>query len=111
MEYSELLAWADTPFSERSAYFIDHWFSALDSKNEELDRLAIYLAKSFVKNEISFDIANTLFNQIIPVAEFENVPDIFWRFYIAFEDFETFENPNIEALPRVKSKLEQVNAI
>lgn len=111
MEYSELLKWASEPETDGNKDYIDQWYASLDQKNDDLNKLAIFLAESFVRKDVSFEIANTLFNQIMPVAGFEEAPDVFWQFYIAFEDFEPSERPNIDAIPRIKSELKKVHAL
>ena len=111
MDYSELLKWADEPETEENKEFVDSWFAALEKKDEELNSLAIWLAKSFLSNEIDYEIANTILNQVMPVVGFEEAPKIFWKFYIAFEDFETSTNPNAEARLRIQSELEAINGI
>ncbi len=104
MKYSTLLEWAAKPVTDENKQFIDEWFSRLDSK-AELDDLAIWLAKSFVAGEVRYDIANVLFNQIMPVVGFEEAPKIFWIFYSAFEDFEFSEKPDEDAVGRIRSEL------
>ena len=104
MKYSKLLRWAAEPVTDENRDFIDIWYSSLES-NEELDVLAIWLAQSFVAGEVKYDIANILFNQIMPVVGFDEAPKVFWSFYSAFEDFEFSKKPDEEAIDRIRREL------
>lgn len=104
MKYTALLEWAAEPVTDENKEFIEAWYTQLKSK-EELDTLAIWLARSFVAGEVRYDIANVLFNQIMPVVGFDEAPKIFWVFYSAFEDFEFSEKPDQDAMERIRREL------
>jgi hypothetical protein len=111
MKYSKLLQWAEKPHWERNDSYIDVWVSQLKSRNEELNELAVFLAKGFCHRELSYETASTLFNQIMPVVGFDSAPSIFWGFYVAFEDYEISTDPNREAVSRIETELKNINAI
>ena len=110
-EFQQLIEWADTDYTERDSEFIDKWLSGKDDVFSTVDNLALFLAKSYVDGSISFDIVSTLLNQTMPVIDFEKKPEVFWSFYLAFEDFELLENPDKKAKLRIKSELAAINAI
>ena len=108
---SSLVQWIDTEVENRDTNFLDNWFSSLNSVSGTLDKLAIDLAKSFLKGCSSYDQVNGLLNQIMPIAGFEKAPRVFWQFYIAFEDFEHLDNPRSDAMLRIEKELRELNEI
>lgn len=57
MKYSALLEWAAEPVADDNKDFVDQWFSQFGA-SEELEKLTIWLAKSFVSGEVKYDIAD-----------------------------------------------------
>ncbi len=110
-EYEELLAWAETNSSSRDYSCVEKWLSGKADKYSAVDDLAIFLAISYIDAAIAYNTASNLFNQIMSDIEFSQVPEVFWRMYIAFEDFEILEDPDALAKPRIRSELEALNAI
>jgi len=108
---SNLVHWIDTEIEDRDPKFLDNWFSSLTSAPSTLDKFAVDLAKSFINGGSSFDQANGLLNQIMPIAGFEKAPKIFWQFYIAFEDYEHLDEPKQEAMLRIEKELIDLNEI
>jgi len=47
----------------------------------------------------------------MPIVGFDEAPKIFWQFYIAFEDYELLEKPDVEATERIKTEPEKLNEI
>ena len=110
-EYKDLIKWADTVYTERDADFIEKWLAANKNKCEAVNDLALFLAKGYINDAISFDIASTLFNQVMPVIGFDEAPELFWSFYTAFEDYELQKEPGADAKNRIKRELLALNEI
>ena len=111
IEYRDLIEWADTIHTERAPDFIDKWLALQEDPSQAVDQLALFLARSFVEGAVSFDIANTIFNQTMPVIGFDEAPPTFWQFYAAFEDYEHLDSPAVQAHQRIKSELSAINEI
>ena len=110
MSYSELVDWAKRLVNDDvDDGFLEKWYAKLSDKDTEIDNLAIWLAKEFIDRIVDFEVASTIFNQVMPVVGFDSAPKIFWKFYVAFEDFENSNNPDEEARPRIKEELNQLN--
>ena len=108
---SNLVQWIDTEVALRDSDFLDKWVLSLDSLSTSLDKFAVELSKSYLDKDTSFDEANGLLNQIMPIVGFEEAPKIFWQFYIAFEDYEMLEKPDAQTRKRIKIELEKLNEI
>ena len=65
--------------------------------DETLSALAEKIGADFLAGNMSFEAANGLLNDLMPLIGFESAPPRFWQYYVAFEDFETALNPNIDA--------------
>jgi hypothetical protein len=59
---------------------------------------ALYLA-----GELTYALASGLMNQLMPLAEWEQAPQRFWQYYIAFEDAETLAEPDAQARLAVRA--------
>ncbi len=111
IECKDLVEWADTVHTERDADFIDKWLDAYRNKGEAVNDLALFIAKCYVNGSIGFDIASTLFNQVMPVIGFDEAPELFWLLYSAFEDYELLDEPDAGAKARIKRELSAMNEI
>lgn len=89
---------------------LESWYTGLMEIDTELDDLAIYLGQAFVKGEISFDTANGILNQLMPLRGFDEAPETFWKFYSGFEDFEVIDHPSAEAKIKIIEILSELNA-
>ena len=108
---SNLVQWIGKEIDVRDPDFLDKWVLSLNSLSSNLDQFAIDLSRSYLSKKASFDEANGLLNQIMPIVGFDEAPKIFWQFYIAFEDYEHLDKPDIEARKRIKTELEKINEI
>jgi len=108
---SNLVQWIDSEVALRDPDFLDKWVSSLNSRSTSLDKFAVELSKSYLGRKTSFDEANGLLNKIMPIVGFDEAPKIFWQFYIAFEDYELLEKPDVEATERIKTEPEKLNEI
>jgi hypothetical protein len=109
--YQKLIEWADTDYTDRDPDYIDKWLAKEVDIFIAVDELAIFLARSYSEGNISFDIASTIFNQTMPVIDFNKSAEAFWIFYLAFEDFEHLDEPEDLARSRIKEELSAMNAI
>ena len=78
---------------------------------QKINELAVSIARKFIENEITFEIANGLLNDAMPTLGFEEVPKIFWTIYVAFEDFETSEIPEWGIRKNILKILNEINTI
>lgn len=61
-----------------------------------LNDIALRCAKQFVSGAVSYDVVSRIMNQIMPAIDF-SAPEVFWKLYVAFENFETMADPQSEA--------------
>ena len=80
---------------------VDAWQAPCD--DETLSALAENIGAAFLAGNMSFEAANGLLNDLMPRIGFESAPLRFWQYYVAFEDFETSLNPNVDARAAIAS--------
>ena len=76
---------------------VDAWHQAQLPSDDDLVALAERIGAAFLAGHIKFETANGLLNQLMPLVGFEAAPPRFCQYYVAFEDFETSTNPDIDA--------------
>jgi len=77
---------------------VDAWLQEhAPCDDETLSALAEEIGANFLAGNMSFEAANGLLNDLMPRVGFESAPLRFWQYYVAFEDFETAANPDIDA--------------
>lgn len=80
------------------------WF-ALHGKDEaSMNAVAIGVGRAFVTGRISYSAGSSFMNALMAQAEWE-APRLFWSIYVAFEDFETREEPGAEAVQQMAETL------
>lgn len=86
MDYQHLI---DISFKDEPAY--EARLNQLAT--EEIDALAMLVAKQFLNETLSWHQGSRLLNRTMPIYGFERAPSLFWDVYLAFEDAETSDNP------------------
>ena len=81
------------------------WLSSLRNPEEELGHIAESIGRAFLDRRLSYDTASALLNQLMPRIGFEAAPVRFWEVYVAFEDAETAQDPERDAMVRVEALL------
>jgi hypothetical protein len=80
------------------------WFADHGRDEQALNAAALAVGTAYVEGRISFGAGSSFMNGLMAQSEWE-APKTFWSIYIAFEDFETTENPGSEAVQHVASAL------
>ena len=83
--------------ADLDARTVEVWYREHAPSSETLSALAESIGAAFLAGQIDFVAANGLFNQLMVHAGFESAPRRFWEYYIAFEDFETSNDPDTDA--------------
>lgn len=109
MKYAELIK--SYISSNHDSSILESWIQKTANQDTELDNLAICLGKLFVAGEISFDNANDILNDLMPIKGFEEAPIIFWKLYEGFENFEGVEDPDQKAKSVIEEILKEINTI
>ena len=80
---------------------VSAWYAQYSPSGDAFSELAETIGAAFLGRDIDFDLANSLLNQLMPLAGFDSAPTRFWQYYIAFEDSETSNDPDTYARPAV----------
>ena len=80
---------------------VQAWYRQHSPSDEALSTLAENIGAMFIAGQINFTAANGLLNQLMSLSGFEQAPQRFWQYYIAFEDYENSANPDSDARPGV----------
>ena len=83
--------------ADGDAYSVASWWAIHLPSPPELVALAERLGSLYTTGAISYPVANGLMNQLMPLAGWEDAPQRFWDYYLAFEDAEAFEDPDSRA--------------
>ncbi len=83
------------------------WFATYGRNGESLNAAAIAVATAYGEGRVSFNAGSSFMNGLMAQAGWE-APDTFWSIYIAFEDFESKEDPGPEAAQHVAEALAAV---
>jgi hypothetical protein len=105
---SLIVSYSNSPNDTTELVF---WLSLHKNDEQKINELAVSIARKFIEKEISFEIANGLLNDIMPVLGFEEAPKIFWTIYVGFENFETSESPEKEIRKSISNILNDINTI
>ena len=66
-----------------------------------IDDYSLFVARSFLDGALDFWTADDALNQVMVALEFE-APKIFWEVYTTFEDYEVSDNPDGEAIEKIR---------
>ena len=83
--------------SSFDALAVEVWYGQHSPSSDELTALAESIGAAFLARRIDFATANGLLNQLMVHVGFESAPPRFWDYYIAFEDFEASNDPDLGA--------------
>jgi len=84
------------------------------SKEGGTDRLlsdvAVFICTRFLSRDSSFHDSGSALNSLMATAGwgFGDAPLGFWEVFIAFDDFDTSDDPNEEARPRIEQELRRL---
>ena len=80
------------------------WFADHGRDEEALNAAALAVGTAYVEGRLSYRAGSSFMNGLMAQSEWE-APKTFWSIYIAFEDFETTEDPGSEAVQHVAKAL------
>ena len=93
-----------TPFftSRLTEADIQRWTASLGVSRAALyDQIAIHLARAFYNSELTFAFCDAVVNDIhgVITGANEELPDLFWSVYLAFDEGEYYHNNNRDEDP------------
>ena len=92
-EYESLIAsYAAVGWVDNSV--VEKWCAANPLNENQWGLLAERIGTSYLENRITYQVANGLMNELMPVAGWDSAPERFWEYFIAFEDGEVLEEPD-----------------
>ena len=92
-----------TEHSDFDRRMLEQWAATAQDKTLDMlvDEFSLFVARSFLNGTLCFWDADEALNQVMAALNFE-APLLFWEVYTAFEDFEVFDNPDEEAVAKIK---------
>ena len=87
-----IASYAATGISDESV--VESWCAAHPMSVDGWIGLAEYIGAAFLDHRITYEVANGLMNELMPIAGWNAAPKRFWEYYIAFEDGEVLEEPD-----------------
>ncbi len=72
-----------------------------NNASDDIDAFAIRIAKCFLEGSMEFWDADAVLNYVMVDLSWE-APLLFWEIFIAFEDFETTDNPENDGRSRIE---------
>jgi hypothetical protein len=83
--------------SDGDSSVVSLWWEHSPPSADQLVALSHEIGARYLAGQLTYPLASGLMNQLMPLAGWEQAPQRFWQYYVAFEDAETLAEPDMQA--------------
>jgi hypothetical protein len=76
---------------------VSRWWDRSPPSPDQLIAVSEEIGALYLAGQLTYALASGLMNQLMPLAGWEQAPQRFWQYYVAFEDAETLAEPDPQA--------------
>jgi hypothetical protein len=76
---------------------VSQWWECYSPPADQLVAVSEEIGALFLAGQLAYPLASGLMSQLMPLAGWEQPPQRFWQYYVAFEDAETLAEPDPQA--------------